>query len=130
MQNAVELAQAVGRIPVALAFIVMGAMHFRRGPAKLMAELIPPRLRFEGVIRPINLVYFTGLCEIAGGIGLLVPATRPAAMVCLVVFLIAVFPANAYAAQHPERFGTISIAFWPRYFAQLVLILAIVLISI
>jgi hypothetical protein len=41
-----------------------------------MSRMIPPRLRGRGLLSPGNLVRFTGLCEIAGGIGLLVPATR------------------------------------------------------
>jgi len=36
--------------------------------------------------------------------------------------LIAVFPANAYAAADPERFGSAAIPFWPRFVAQVVLI--------
>ena len=65
---------------------------------------------------------FTGLCEIAGGIGLLVPVLHLAAAIALIVFLIAVFPANAYAAQHPEKFGRAAFPFWPRLLAQLALI--------
>ena len=57
-------------------------------------------------------------------------ATRRAAAAGLVLFLIAVFPANAYAAEHPDRFGSISIPFWRRYFAQLALILVIVLAAL
>lgn len=130
VHNFLEIARIVGRVAVALAFIGMGVMHFRPGPARVMAKLLPPALRFDGLLKPVNLVWFTGVCEIAGGVGLLVPAVRPAAMVCLVLFLIAVFPANAYAAQHPERFGKLAIPFWPRYFAQLAMILMIVLVSI
>ena len=47
-----------------------------------------------------------------------------------VLFLIAVFPANAYAAEHPDRFGAIAIPFWRRYFAQLALILVVVLAAL
>jgi uncharacterized membrane protein len=67
-------------------------------------------------------VQFTGLCEIAGGIGLLIPVLHLAAAIALIVFLVAVFPANAYAAKHPERFGRAAIPFWPRLIGQLVLI--------
>lgn len=127
MADTLELAQGVTRVALAVVFVAMGVLHFRPGPADMMAKLIPPALRREGILSPLNLVRFTGVCEIAGGIGLLIPATQVAAMVGLVVFLIAVFPANSYASQHPERFGAIAIPFWPRYFAQLVLILVIVL---
>ncbi len=55
------------------------------------------------------------------------PYTRFAAGIALVLFLVAVFPANAYAAEHPERFGRAAFPFWPRYAAQLVLILLVLL---
>ena len=84
--------------------------------------MIPPRLHREGILKPINLVYFTGVCEIAGGIGILIPILSPIAAVALAVFLVAVFPANAYAAAHRERFGRAAFPFWPRLIAQVVLI--------
>ena len=56
------------------------------------------------------------------------PATRLAAAIALAVFLVAVFPANAYAARHPDRFGRLAIPFWPRLIAQLALI-ALVLVA-
>ena len=90
-----------------------------------MAAIIPPALKQR--VSGETIVRFTGLCEIAGAIGLLVPWTRFAAGIGLVLFLIAVFPANAYAAANPERFGRLAIAFWPRYIAQLALIALVVL---
>lgn len=118
----VGIAQWVVRILLAIVFIGMGVNHFRRGSAKIMAKMIPPRMRREGVLSPINLVRFTGVCEIAGGIGLLIPATQFAAGILLAVFLVCVFPANAYAARHPETFRSLSIPLVPRLIAQVVLI--------
>jgi uncharacterized membrane protein len=125
--TAIEITQWVLRAAIAVGFVGMGVNHFRPGPAKLMAKIIPPSLRFGGVANPANLVRFTGVCEVLGGVGILLPQVRWLTAVALVVFLIAVFPANAFAAQHPERFGSIAIPFWPRYLAQLALILAVVL---
>jgi len=113
---------------VAAIFLVMGVNHFRPRLARGMAASIPPAFRWNGVLRPLNLVYFTGVCELAGGVGILIPVTSLAAAICLVVFLVAVFPANAHLAAHPEKFGRASIPFWPRLIAQLVLI-AIVLVA-
>jgi uncharacterized membrane protein len=113
---------------VALIFIGMGLNHFRPRAARGMASIIPPRLRFDGFFSPVNLVYLTGACEVAGGVGILLPWTRLAAAIALAVFLVVVFPANAYAAAHPEKFGRAAIPFWRRLFAQLVLI-AIVLVA-
>jgi uncharacterized membrane protein len=45
------------------------------------------------------MVTLTGICEILGAVGLLVPRTRRIAAVALIVFLLAVLPANVYAAQ-------------------------------
>jgi uncharacterized membrane protein len=116
------------RILVALIFIGMGINHFRPKAARGMARIIPPWMRREGLLAPVNLVYFTGVCEVLGGVGILLPWTRLVAAIALTVFLIAVFPANAYAAAHPEKFGRAAIPFWPRLIAQLVLI-AIVLLA-
>ena len=42
--------------------------------------------------------------EIAGGAGLIVPATRRPAGWWLIATLVAIFPANVWMAQHPERY--------------------------
>jgi uncharacterized membrane protein len=122
----VEIAQWLLRGALAAVFVAMGVAHFLPRPARTMAAMIPPVLTTR--ISSRTLVRFTGLCEIAGGVGLLLPATRVAAAVCLTAFLIAVFPANARAAAHPERFGSAAIPFWPRLVGQLVLI-ALVLVA-
>jgi uncharacterized membrane protein len=127
--ESVEGIQVVLRVILAGAFIAMGALHFQPAAQRTMAKIIPPRLRFTGVANPRNLVIFTGICEIAGGTGLLVPATSLAAGIALAVFLVAVFPANAYAAAHPERFGRLAIPLGPRLAAQIVMI-ALILLSV
>lgn len=50
-------------------------------------------------------IYLTGLLEIAGGLGLLLPDWRRRAGICLVLFLIAIFPANVNAALRDIPFG-------------------------
>jgi uncharacterized membrane protein len=45
------------------------------------------------------MVFFTGLCELAGAIGLVIPMTRRAAGIALIFFFIAVLPANIHAAR-------------------------------
>ncbi|MFT2751978.1 DoxX family membrane protein [Clavibacter sp. Sh2088] len=114
--------QLAVRILLALVFVVMGVNHFAPKAARVMAEIIPPSFHRPGVPSPLALVRFTGLCEIAGGVGLLVEPVRLAAGIALAVFLVAVFPANAHAARHPERFGRIAIPLVPRLVAQVVLI--------
>ncbi len=114
------------RILLAVAFIGMGVTHFLHAVQRTMAAMIPPPLRWKGIASPRNLVIFTGLCEIAGGLGLLYPPTILAASICLIVFLVAVFPANAYAAAHRERFGWAAFPLIPRLIGQIVLIVLLV----
>lgn len=122
-----ELARTIITIALAIAFVFMGVTHFVPAVARTMGAMIPPRLR---VISARRLVQFTGLCEIAGGIGLLVPVLHTTAAIALIIFLVAVFPANAYAARDPERFGRAAIPFWPRLLAQLALIALLVFVAV
>ena len=125
--NAALIVAWILRGVTAIIFVGMGINHFRPRAARGMARIIPPYLRREGVLRPLNLVYFTGVCEVLGGVGILLPWTRLLAAIALTIFLIAVFPANDYASRHPERFGRAAIPFWPRFAAQLVLIALVLL---
>lgn len=81
------------RTGLASMFIFTAVSHFVPGLREDMAAMIPPP--FTG---SIAVVYATGILELAGAIGLLIPRTRRAAAICLILFLIAVFPANYYAA--------------------------------
>lgn len=64
-------------------------MHFIQ--ASFFVSIVPPRLP-----HPLELVYISGVCEILGGIGLLVPKCRRFAGTGLILLLLAVFPANVY----------------------------------
>ncbi len=72
---------------IAALFIFAGVVHFVI-PEKY-SDIMPPWLPY-----PLAMVYLSGLLEIAGGIGVLVPALRKAAGIGLIALLIAVFPAN------------------------------------
>jgi uncharacterized membrane protein len=119
--------QLVLRLVLALVFIGAGITHFLPTVQRTMAAMIPPGLRSSGPANPANLIVFTGACEIAGGLGLLYPPTMALAAGALVVFLAAVFPANAYAARHKKRFGRVAIPLVPRLIAQVVLMALLVL---
>lgn len=80
------------RWPIALIFTVAGVLHFVI-PATY-ARIVPPYLPAH-----LALVYISGAAEIAGGLGVLFPQTRRAAMWGLLALLIAVFPANVYMAE-------------------------------
>lgn len=122
--------QLILRLLLAAAFAFMGVTHFMPAVQRTMAAMIPPRMRWAGILSPRNLVIFTGVCELAGAAGLLWPPTTLIAGICLIVFLIAVFPANVYAAQHPDRFGRAAMPLIPRLIGQLVLIGLIVLVVV
>jgi uncharacterized membrane protein len=80
------------RVVAALPLLVSGLIHFTR--TALLATIIPPFFPH----RPL-LVLLSGAMEIAGAIGLLLPAFTRAASVCLALMMIAIFPANVFAAN-------------------------------
>jgi uncharacterized membrane protein len=74
-------------IGVAILFIGAGILHFVRPAA--YAGVVPYMLP-----HPLAIVYISGLAEMAGGIGVLLPQVRTLAGRGLILLLIAVFPAN------------------------------------
>jgi uncharacterized membrane protein len=108
----------IGRILLAALFITAGSLHFIAPLpyVKIMPPLLPA---------PLTLVYISGVAEILGGIGLLIPATRQAAAWGLVALLIAILPANIHmATAHIRAPGIMgqSWAQWLRIPLQLPLI--------
>jgi uncharacterized membrane protein len=81
-------------------FIQAGVNHFvMPGPYR---RIVPP-----GMGDPDTLVKLSGVAEIAGGLGVLLPPTRRLAGLGLVALLAAVFPANLHMARNPEQFHKI-----------------------
>ena len=78
-------------------FVVAGALHFTR--TRWYEAIMPDYLPAHRA-----LVYASGAAEMAGGAGLMVPAARRAAGWWLIATLIAIFSANVWMAQHPERY--------------------------
>lgn len=72
---------------LAALFVTAGVAHFIA--PEFFVEIVPPMLP-----DPPLLVALSGVAEILGGIGLLVPRMRRAAAVGLILLLVAVFPAN------------------------------------
>lgn len=111
----------LARIITAVVFVAIGITHFVPTVVRGMAAMVPRA--FHGrPFSPVGWVWVTGVAEIAGGLGLLFEPTRAAAGIALAVFLVCVFPANAYAAQHRDRFGVVAVPFWPRLGMQVALI--------
>lgn len=97
-------------------FVLAGTLHFVR--PEMYAKIVPPGF---GPAR--ELVAISGVAEIAGGVGLLIPATRRAAGLGLVVLLLAVWPANIFMAFDARRFAAVAPAWalWTRVPLQIVL---------
>ena len=68
-------------------FILIGIEHFRE-PQKFV-DIVPKYMPFA-----LFLVYLTGVMEIAGGLGIIYPETREITGRLMVLFLLAIYPAN------------------------------------
>ncbi len=104
---------------VLTAFMVAaGANHFV-DPATYLG-MMPAELPV-----PLTLVYISGVAEMLGGLGLILPQTRRPAAWGLVALYVAVFPANLNMAWNHLPLGTHVLApwmLWARLPLQLVLI--------
>jgi uncharacterized membrane protein len=84
-------------VGLAAMFVMTGVAHFVPAMRRDMIAIVPPRLPAPGL-----LVAITGVLELLGAAGLLYPPTRVAAAVCLFALMLAMFPANVYAARIPN----------------------------
>lgn len=91
--------QASTRAGLAVMFIFTAIAHFNRMRPDLI-RMVPPRLP-----NPAVLVTLTGIAELVGAIGLLVPAVSRWAAVGLALLLVALFPANVHAARAGVTLG-------------------------
>ncbi|WP_221089453.1 DoxX family protein [Deinococcus aquaedulcis] len=108
-----------GILALAGLFVVAGALHFVA--PKPFDRIVPPWVPLS----PRAATLLSGAAEVLGGLGLLHPTTRPAARWGLLALLAAVFPANVYMAQHPERFGVSPGVAWGRLPLQPLLMWAV-----
>jgi uncharacterized membrane protein len=96
-------------------FLASGSLHFLK-PEPYVA-IVP-----DALPRKRELVYASGVAEIAGGAGVLAAPTRRAAGWWLIATLIAIFPANVNMAVNAERFSVPGPLLWARLPVQGVLI--------
>lgn len=89
---------ALSRYALALFFSVAGLLHFMFPAA--YAGIMPPWLP-----APLLLVYVSGACELAGGIGLLPERTRRLAGIGLIALSLAVLPANVQMLLNARAAG-------------------------
>lgn len=85
-------------VGLAAMFLLTASAHWTQPRRDGLIAIVPPPLP-----RPDLLVTATGVLEIAGAVGLLLPATRVAAAVCLGLLLLVMFPANVRGSRidHP-----------------------------
>jgi uncharacterized membrane protein len=91
--------RAAGLGALAIMFVITGTSHFT-GMKYDFAAMTP-----EPLPDGLWVIYLSGVFEIAGAIGLLIPRTRRLAGIFLVLLLVAVFPANVNAALNGILFG-------------------------
>src|SRR5829696_8982476 len=105
------------RLALVIMFLFTGLSHFSSLKHDF-AAMIPAPLP-----NGLWVIYLTGLFEIAGAVGLLIPRTRRLAGICLVLLLVALFSANVNAALNevPLR-GEAATPLWIRTPMQLLYI--------
>jgi len=80
-------------VGLAAMFVITGVAHFVQPLRSGLVAIVPPRLPAPGLF-----VTITGVLEVLVAVGLLIPPTRVAAAGCQALLMVAMFPANVYAA--------------------------------
>jgi uncharacterized membrane protein len=81
-------------------FLLAGSLHFLR--PRPYVSIVP-----DALPRKREIVYASGIAELAGGAGVLAPPTRRAAGWWLIATLIAIFPANVNMAVNAPRYRAV-----------------------
>lgn len=88
----------IGRAALAVMLIVTGISHFTS--TDLMVEIMPD---FMPAKREI--VYFTGVCELLAVVGLLWDKTAKLTAIMLIIFFLAILPANIVGSMKQVQLG-------------------------
>ncbi len=106
----------IGRSVVFVWFFLGGIGHFVL--TKAFVSVVPPYVPF-----PLEMVYFTGVCEIAGALALLYKPLRQIAGWCLIVLAICVTPVHIQMLIEADKYQSLGPAvLWVRLAIQAVLI--------
>jgi uncharacterized membrane protein len=84
-------------------FLIGSIAHFVA--TDLEMTIVPPYIPWRHAA-----VIVSGVCELLGAFGILIPRTRRVAGIGLFLLTLAVTPANVYMLQHAESFP--SVPFW------------------
>ena len=106
------------RLVLAAFYLAAGILHLKspQGFIKIVPSFVP---------WPAEVVWLTGLAEIAGAIGLMLPRLRKAAGIGLALYAVCVFPANINHAINQIDVGALPNSWWyhgPRFVLQPVLV--------
>jgi uncharacterized membrane protein len=111
--------QVTLRYAVAVMFLLSASGHWGKRRAG-MISMVPPVFPRAALI-----VTVTGVLEILGAIGLVIPLLAPVAGIALAILLLAMYPANVYAARQSLTLnGKPVMALLPRTLVQVVYIAA------
>lgn len=114
-----------GRIAFAAMFLLTASAHFVPGQRESLIGMVPPQFP-----NPALLVTITGVLELLGAVGLLIPRTSRFAAASLALLVAAMFPANVYAALHGLTVvGRPATPLIPRTMMQLAFIVGLILIA-
>ncbi|GJO03902.1 hypothetical protein NJB18091_40940 [Mycobacterium marinum] len=111
-------------VGLAAMFTLTGIAHFAPPLRGDLVAIVPPRLPAPGL-----LVSITGALELLGAAGLLLPVTRVAAALCLLILMLAMFPANIYATRMPSPPKSMTTRLSVRSAEELVFLAAAVIVA-
>ncbi len=92
----------VGRVSLAIMLLATGIAHFTS--TDVMVEMLPEFLPLKREI-----IYLTGVLELSAAIGLLIDKTAKLTSVLLIIFFIAILPANIIGSLKQVSLGGMEI---------------------
>jgi len=116
--TALSWPKRIALLLAAIFYIGAGILHFTK--TEFYLRIVPPYIPWH-----LTMVWISGICEIVGGLALLIPSVRRAAAWGIVCLLVAVFPANIYMATDPVAVGATSLSplvLWGRLPLQFVFV--------
>ena len=88
----------MGRTALAVMLLFTGSSHFYK--SEEMVQMMPEFLPFK-----IQLVYFTGVLELLGAVGLLIRQTARWTSIALILFFLCILPANVIGSLKKVELG-------------------------